>query len=324
MAHKINIENGKAAIVTAKEKPWHGLGIVLPELFTSTDALKYGGLDFEVMKKPIHTRAAGKWSMIEGKYSTVRMDSLKPLGIVGDYYTVIQNRDAFGFFDAIAGEGEAIYETAGALGNGETTFITAKLPAFIEVPGDVVEMYLVLTNTHDGSRPLTAFFTPVKVVCNNTLNAAMRTAVNRVTIRHAKNAKENLAEARKLMGIVNRYETDLKESFNRMATATVPDGAAEQLFLNILLTPEQLRKLAAGEDEINTRRENIIDTIWKYYQTDSTLDAIRGTKFGVYNAVTGYLQNVKNHRSEEAKMENLILCGYDWKLQQKAFEICAV
>ena len=125
------------------------------------------------------------------------------LGVVGKDYEVVQNVDAFEFFDAIVGGGDGIlYETAGALGKGERIFITAKLPGYIRVgKGDFIEQYLMLTTSHDGFGSITAAFTPVRVVCRNTLNAAMRNHSNAIKIRHTASANDRLKQAHTLMGI---------------------------------------------------------------------------------------------------------------------------
>jgi len=108
------------------------------------------------------------------------------------------------------------YETAGALGKGERIFITAKLPDYITVGGnDLIEKYLFLTTSHDGFGSITAAFTPIRIVCNNTLNAALRNNTNAFKIRHTVNAKERLEEAHKLMGITNLLSSQLEGIFNQ-------------------------------------------------------------------------------------------------------------
>lgn len=95
---------------------------------------------------------------------------------MGRDYQIVQNADAFAFFDAIVGgEDGILYETAGALGNGERIFITAKRPDYICVGNgdDITEKYIFLTTSHNGTGSITAAFTPVRIVCQNTLNAAL-------------------------------------------------------------------------------------------------------------------------------------------------------
>src|SRR5690606_20882489 len=124
-------------------------------------------------------------------YATIRTDNETVLGVVGKDYEIVQNRDAFSFFDAIVGGDGIQYETAGALGKGERIFITAKLPGYIKVGReDLIEQYLFLTTSHDGYGSITAAFTPIRICCNNTLNAAMKNHTNSIKIRHTANAKD--------------------------------------------------------------------------------------------------------------------------------------
>lgn len=144
--------------------------------------------------------------------------------MVGRDYEVVQNTEAFNFFDAIV-EGEGIqYETAGALGNGERIFITAKLPGYIKVGSDdLIEKYLFLTTSYDGFGSITAAFTPVRTVCQNTLNAALRNCSNRIKISHTQNAKEHLQEAHKVMGISNKLSNELEAIFNHWSKVPITD-----------------------------------------------------------------------------------------------------
>jgi len=121
------------------------------------------------------------------------------------------------FFDAIVGGDGIMYETAGALGKGERIFITAKLPDYIKVGNDdLIEKYLFLTTSHDGTESITIAFTPVRIVCNNTLNAALGNCSNVLKIRHTSNAKAQLKEAHKVMGMVNTLSPLMEQAFNPM------------------------------------------------------------------------------------------------------------
>ena len=182
MAHNINFnENtGKHSFFSVKEKAWHGLGQLVDRCGSSAEAIQHAGLDCQVVKTPLFTSQIhqtlqenvtifhDELTQVPGYYATCRADSGKPLGVVGPGYQIIQNRDAFTFFDSIA-DGKGIrYETAGALGAGERIFITAKIDDHIIVgKDDLIEQYLFLTNSHDGSGSITVAFTPVRVVCQN-------------------------------------------------------------------------------------------------------------------------------------------------------------
>ena len=159
------------------EKPWHGEGTKLENVATSAEAIEAAGLDWKVEKRGLYfAQTDGTTQLIPGKYATVRTDNQVALGIVGKVYTPLQNKEAFSFFDSIVGVKEAMYHTAGSLGKGERVWILAKLPGYIKVTeDDVVEKYLLLANSHDGSSAVEMLFTPVRVVCQNTLNLAIST-----------------------------------------------------------------------------------------------------------------------------------------------------
>lgn len=154
----------------------------------------------------------------------MRTDTDTVLGVVGKDYHIVQNRDAFSFFDSIVGGDGILYETAGALGNSERIFITAKLPDYIRVgKDDLIEKYLFLTTSHDGSGSITAAFTPIRIVCANTLNAAMQSKTNTVRIRHTSNAKDRLEQAHKVMGISDQLGANLEEVFNYWSRTSIKD-----------------------------------------------------------------------------------------------------
>src|SRR5690606_31902054 len=193
MAHHINFneQTGKHSFFSVKEKAWHGLGQIVEDYPTSAEAIKYAGLDYTVKKRYLFTYGDDtspetedndcvmEWRVdVPEHFATVRTDTDEVLGVVGKDYEIVQNTEAFHFFDdLVGGNGGIKYETAGALGKGEKVFITAKLPDVLRVgKDDLIEQYLLLTTSHDGYGCIKAAFTPIRVVCNNTLNAALRHA----------------------------------------------------------------------------------------------------------------------------------------------------
>src|SRR6187549_740059 len=221
MAHNIHLneQTGKHSFFSVREKAWHGLGQVVQDYPTSKEAIHFAGLNYTVEKRKLFTLSSENVNPeieVPDFYATLRTDTNDVLGVVGKDYEVMQNEDAFSFFDAIVGGDDGIqYETAGALGKGERIFITAKLPDYIKVGSDdLIEKYLFLTTSHDGFGSIMAAFTPVRIVCNNTLNAALRNHSNSIKIRHTANAKDRLEEAHKVMGISNQLSAQLEQVFN--------------------------------------------------------------------------------------------------------------
>ncbi|MBN8878031.1 MAG: DUF945 domain-containing protein [Sphingobacteriales bacterium] len=341
MAHNINFneQKGQHSFFSVKEKAWHGLGQVIQDYPTSAEAIQFAGLDYEVIKTELftHSRAmtTGESGEIEegailsvpNYYATQRTDTKQVLGVVGKDYEIVQNRDAFSFFDSIVGGDGIQYETAGALGKGERIFITAKLPGYIKVGReDLIEQYLFLTTSHDGYGSITAAFTPVRIVCRNTLNAAMRKHSNAVKIRHTANAKERLEQAHKVMGISNQLSVQLESIFNNWTKARVTDPELQRLIqLAMVPNKEVLDNIQKGEwDELSTCFNNMCNTVFEYAMTSPTqqTETTKGTLFGVYNAVTGYFQNVRNYKDDESKLKSLLYGGTAQMRTQKAFNLC--
>ncbi|MGH2666737.1 DUF932 domain-containing protein [Flavobacterium sp.] len=343
MAHNINFnsETGRYSFFSVKEKAWHGLGQIVEQYPTSEEAIKHAGLDYEVAKKPALIKGAGllignNGEIIEGqdiiipnRFGTYRTDTNQPFDVVGKDYHIVQNREAFNFFDAIVGSGEGIlYETAGALGQGERIFITAKLPGYIRVGNgdDVTEKYIFLTTSHDGSGSITAAFTPIRIVCQNTLNASLRSMSNVVRIKHTSGAKQRLEDAHKVMGLANTLSSQLEGIFNNWAKVKVTDREVRKL-IQLALCPnkETFDLLKKGaEDEVSTLYRNTVDDAFAYAMTSDTqqMDTTKGTLFGAYNAVTGYYQNVRSYKDNEAKLQSIVMGGTAQMKGQKAFELC--
>jgi phage/plasmid-like protein (TIGR03299 family) len=341
MAHNINFneQTGQHSFFSVKEKAWHGLGQVIQDYPTSSEAIQHAGLDFTVEKRKLFTFDNENHNgnpdtdiiipeiEVPGYFATLRTDTEQVLGIVGKDYEIVQNRDAFSFFDAIVGGDGIQYETAGALGKGERIFITAKLPAYIKVGReDLIEQYLFLTTSHDGYGSITAAFTPVRVVCRNTLNAAMRNHSNAVKIRHTANAKERLEQAHKVMGISNQLSVQLESIFNNWTKVRVSDPELQRLIqLAMVPNKEVLDNIQKGEwDELSTCFNNMCNTVFEYAMTSPTqqTETTKGTLFGAYNAVTGYFQNVRNYKDDESKLKSLLYGGTAQMRTQKAFNLC--
>jgi len=331
MAHNINFneQTGKHSFFSVREKPWHGLGQLVSDYPASAEALKYAGLDFEVLKLPnLHLLPDGSTKVSETSFFTCRNDTYDVLGDkLGAEYEVIQNRDAFSFFDAIVSGKEGVfYETAGALGKGGRIFITAKLPDYIRIGyDDLIEKYLFLTTSHDGSGSITAAFTPIRIVCNNTLNAALNNMSNIIKIRHTAGAQDKLKEAHKVMGISNRLSEELQEIFNRWAKVRISDKEVQQLIRQAMApSKEVLQQVLEGkEDETSACFKNICSNVYEYASASPSQQTMttKGTLFGAYNAVTGYFQNVKSYKDEESRLKS-IQFGSGLNKVQAAFKLC--
>ena len=317
MGHNLyfNEKSNHYSFFSVREKAWHSLGKIVQDHPTSKEAIQFAGLDYTVEKRRLFTYNSENQHAnpnteivipeidVPDYFATVRTDNDTVLGVVGKDYEVVQNADAFSFFDSIVGGDGIQYETAGALGRGERIFITAKLPSYIKVgKADLIEQYLFLTTSHDGFGSITAAFTPVRIVCNNTLNAALRKHSNSIKIRHTMGVKERLEQAHLVMGISNQLSNELEQLFNHWSKVKVTDPQLKELIqLAMVPNKEVLQNIQTGkEDQLSTCFKNICDNAFAYAMTHPSQqeETTKGTLFGAYNVVTGYFQNVRKYRNE--------------------------
>jgi len=315
MSHNIEIRNGRAMTFSVGEVPWHGLGKVLENPLTAKEAIKEAGLDWEVVLEPLITKNTRR--EVTFKKAVVRTDYNEVLGVVGNIYTPIQNSEAFDFFDSVVGEGQAIYHTAGSLQNGKRIWILAKLTGspITVTKSDVVEKYLLLTNSHDGSSALRMFFTPVRVVCNNTLNVALQKGVREgISIRHSTNIKQKVQEARRVLGISLKYYEVFQDQVKLLSKKSIT-----QSILN-----DYLRELFPTNKEAfdDTRVLNMRAEVEEVFNSPrNTLPGIRGTAWAMFNAVAEYADHWKTFRGGSADNRlRSIWFGSSARLKQKAFE----
>ena len=180
---------------SVRETPWHGLGRIIMDAPASREALELAGLDWQLESRNIYS---GTGAMIPGYRANVRSTDDAVLGVVSDRYRIVQNEEAFQFTDDLLGEG-VTYETAGSLQGGKKVWMLARLPRKYLIAGDQVEPYLVIFNSHDGSSGVKVAMTPIRVVCQNTLNLALNTAKRSWTARHTENVLLRVQDARETL-----------------------------------------------------------------------------------------------------------------------------
>jgi phage/plasmid-like protein (TIGR03299 family) len=314
--------------------PWHELGVVTPkDLVNAQEIIEAIGFDFKVEKRPnqTHLMVAGRPQVVtlRDSFSTVRVnkDGSESVlcGRVGRDYTPIQNTAAFGFFDHVVGAGEAIYETAGILKAGRSVFLLAALPEYIKILGsdeDKIKKFVLLANWHDGTSSLLAMFTDVRVVCNNTLNAALRSAVSQVAIRHTASAEERMKEASRTMGLVNQYNKELERAFNSMAVARMSADDLVKYVETLLPMPEKKENEEAVSELVVGRIKERRELVMKLAEVGhgAQLETTHGTVWGAYNAYTEFVDHASNFRSADTRALS-ILTGPARANKQKAFDL---
>lgn len=301
-------------------RPWHGLGAIVEGLMTAQEALQHARLGWTARKHPITLQ--GSEQIIPDNFAVTRDDDNSVLGIVGTSYEILQNADAFNFFDSICERGDAVYETAGSLFGGRKIFITAKIPGLIQVGSgeDVTEKYILLTNSHDGTGAVTAKLVMTRVVCNNTLTVAMNEGGRSIRVRHSKQMHDKLAIAASLMGIANKRFVEMEESFNRMAAIQMKEQDVRDFLMRCFdASPGDVAK--ADSDEKYKNQRAVIQCL-ELHESGKGSEMTRGTLWGAFNSITEWTSHHRTYKDRNSSKEdnkvNSIFFGNSSNLTDRA------
>lgn len=278
-----------------RTKPWHGLGTMVEEAPTSREALEAAGLNWQVIQKNLVTDSG---IVVPGFKVNLRENDQQVLGVVSDRYKVVQNEAAFAFTDALLGEG-VTYETAGSLQNGRRTWILAKLPARYIISGDEVTPYLVFMNSHDGSGSIKAAMTPIRVVCQNTLNLALSTAKRSWSTNHTGDIKGKMEDARYTLLYADQYMAELGKVIDKLNQQKLSDRQVleyiDSLF-PIIPNPsdQQIRNMQKMKEDMKVR-----------YFDAPDLQHVGKNAYRFINAVSDFATHAKPLRERTGYKENL-------------------
>lgn len=321
MSHNLSIENDKASMMYFGEVPWHGLGKRLHKPATSEEAIESANLNWEVVKKPVYVKM-NKRFQVKDTFAIVRKDKWNQnecdiLGTVGKNYTPIQNHEAFQFFDSIVGNKQAIYHTAGSLSGGKIIWLLAKLPGYIRVVGDdISEKYLLLSNSHDGSTMVQIKFTPIRVVCMNTLTVALNKGET-LKVKHGRDVKDKLSEAKELLGIINSRFDTIEKTYKRMARVKLNEPRLNEYVKSIFPDPYDETQFLSVEKN----RERVKRLFEE--GMGSELPGSRGTLWGAYNAVTELIDHHKITKQSKDVRTKSIWFGNGYNIKQRAFDVAS-
>lgn len=278
-----------------RERPWHGLGTMVEEAPDSREALIAAGLDWDVVQRPVFTQDGVK---VPGYFANVRQQDGSILGVVTSRYKVVQNRDAFAFTDALLGDGVR-YETAGSLMGGRKTWILAKLPTRYIIQGEQILPYLVFSNTHDGSGAIKIAMTPIRVVCNNTLNLALDTADRSWSIHHTGDIAAKLEDARETLFMAEDYMNELGKGFEDLSRKRLTDAAVDEYIKELL---------PIADDASETTEKNILrlrkDVATRYFDAPD-LQGLRKNGYRFINAVSDFATHAAPIRRTRNYQETL-------------------
>ncbi len=295
MGHELATVNGRTSMMYVGEVPWHGLGQSLDAPATARETIQAAGLDYDVKLSDVTTSDG---IPIPSRKAVVRTDTNDVLGVVGNSYVPVQNRQAFGFLDAIAAEGSIRYHTAGALRKGERIWLLGKLSGQIRVKGseDLTEKFLLLSNSHDGSSALRVFFTPIRVVCSNTLAMADRSGKGEgIALRHQGNLPSKVREAQEVLGLARRYYDDLEFRIDFLAGHHPSAAQLARYFETLYPDP--------ADGSSSSRARNVRDSLYNLFERGKgqEIPAIRHSSWAAFNAVTEF---VDHHRSTRGRNDH--------------------
>jgi len=280
------------------EVPWHGMGTSVEQDVTAEEMIAAAGLDWDVDVRPARGAKIDRKGRAS-RYEVVRCprpgrDEEEVLfGVVTKCYTPPQNRDAFRFFDPIVEGKEAYFETAGALGQGERIWVMGRMPGSMEVvPGDECRRYLLLSNTHDGQGAIAVKFTPIRVVCENTLMIAMKDGQRAFRVRHSQLMHERLEDVSELIGIARELFDRHAVIFEGLAQVGMTESRLNEYLDRVYPRSEKHRQRGTMPDRWDHVRE-LLET-----HESLQLEKVRGTLWAAYNAITRF-EDYKQGRSDD-------------------------
>lgn len=295
-----------------RETPWHGLGVKVEKALSSRKALEFAGLNWNVVQKPIYTSDN---VLIPSFKANVRESDGKILGVVTDRYRIVQNKEAFAFTDSLLGEGVR-YETAGSLQEGKKVWLLANLPEKYKILDDEVNSYMVFSNSHDGTGAIKVAMTPIRVVCNNTLNLALNSAKRVWSAIHTGNINEKLDEAMKTLLLADYYMKNLNDEAETLNKIKLTDKKVQNFVNELLPLPENPSKIQ--EKNITVLRE---DMKLRYFDAPD-LKYLPKSAWRFINAVSDFSTHVTPLRKTQNYKENLFAKTIEGNpLIDKAYEL---
>jgi phage/plasmid-like protein (TIGR03299 family) len=289
MAHGIMLDKGDTMVSGNGQVPWHKLGTVVEGLLTARECLTLARLGWEVEKRPLYYKSGDKEIRAEDRWAVVRTDTGAFLGDVGARYTPIQNVEGLDILDPVIGR-EAHYETAGSLFGGRLSWFLARVGKDWIVSGDTFKQYILVYLSHDGKLPVTARFVTVRVVCWNTLSAAIGNVKAQVSIRHTRNFRDKIEEAHRVMKLQSIHSREFEKAMAKLAEEKMGERAAWS-FLNSLIPSEEKQERFAVEAKGPERSRNEIFSLYREGKGNEGK-----TRYDMLNGVTEYVDHKRSTR----------------------------
>ena len=318
MSHDLTLrEDGRTEFFSAITKGWHELGQLADKKLTAMEAMEMSLLNWPLEKVPVmhevQTPTGVAHRQIPDKFLMRRGDNQFPLGVVSSSYESIDNLQTFSFIDEMIGTGRACWDTAGSLAGGRVVFMQIELEGNLFLksrPDDKTLKKVLFFTSHDGSKAFTGMVTPIRVVCQNTLNAALGNHSNCFKIKHTKNWEDRKSQAAKILGLTDSYFDDLQAVMDTLESKPVDSGYLEG-FVNALFPSDKVGEEVAKRTE--TRREEITDL---FYNGQGNLGK---TRWDLWNATTEYVDHHALGRMTKSRTKKSDV-DEDSLLQEARFE----
>jgi len=308
MSHELEMKNGKGLMFSGEGlTPWHGLGTVIEGLATAEEALALAGLDWDVELVQCTKMWDGKQVIIPGRFSVTRVTDGKDLGLVSDKYHAFQNSEAFHFLNGLTDtSGEAVFSTAGSLFGGSRTFVTLKLSkGFTVGDNDAHDLYLMCTNSHDGSQAFTVSATPIRAVCNNTVTMGLAAAKAKWSIKHKMSLEGQLQNARDVLDLGYRYEKAFEDQVKAMMEVQITKD-------NFYAIADKVIPASPVQHDVS------VEELMAIWETEPTvkMGGGEGNGWGAFNAGTYWVDH-KEYKTAESKFNSIIGGGVGMGLGEK-------
>lgn len=282
-------------------KVWHRHGVQVPDgLHTIDEWLTHASMDYQIEQAPLFAQIGDELVSVPSHQLVYRDSDNHQLSVMGAKYRPIQSRESFGILEELVQGGELGIDTIGTLNDGRRTFIAASIlsdPLEV-VPGDMLEKYLMLADSWDGSLALTILSVALLTVCKNTLQAAMNEGGRKVKGRHTKGVlgATSVAKLREAMGIAESQLSEFAEFGRTLASIRMSEDEVSDFHKALVLGD---KRNSAVDDWTGQQRRAIGELGW--LMTDGPgqeIEGRAGTAWGALNSVTAWTNHVKNHRRD--------------------------
>ena len=327
MSHEIMENDNMFSVLVT---PWHGLGIVLDSPPTIEEGLQKANLNWSVKLTPLFYKAPKidffgeilHYDIEVSDRAVIREDTNEILGTVGSHYQPLQNKDAFSIFEPLVNDGSLSLETAGSLKNGRRVWILGKInidSADIG-KGDEVKPYVLLSNSHDGTLAVRFGFTPIRVVCNNTLSAAESGNTSQlIRLLHTSNIQSNLSALRDLLNLSKASFTSSIEQYKFLASKDINQFDLER-YVKLVFDPDFERTMQRAQEQNEAIEMNLSRTqesILSIFESGlGSKTATSKTWWGAYNSINEWLMYYKGRNADNRL--NSVWFGDGYNFNQRA------